>query len=163
MPNTVYYEKVISHTNMGRQEAPCKLGRSTPWYATSNSNGWAAVALTASECWTLLKADGSSLNQQWFALELTLNNIHSLATWCRWHNDKQLWSGQNLATECTGAREAEDDIQQLIPTPENNTQGLGEQMHSSNEVTKTKRYPQIHISCYLNTELVFLIKVYLII
>ena len=28
-----------------------------------------------------------------------------------------------------GAREAEDDIQQLAPTPENNTQGLGEQMY----------------------------------
>ena len=26
-----------------------------------------------------------------------------------------------------GAQEAEDDIQQLTPTPENNTQGLGEQ------------------------------------
>ena len=28
-----------------------------------------------------------------------------------------------------GAREAEDDIQQQTHTPENNTQGLGEQMH----------------------------------
>ena len=35
-----------------------------------------------------------------------------------------------------GAREAEDDIQQLTPTPENNTQGFGEQMHSSNEATQ---------------------------
>ena len=28
------------------------------------------------------------------------------------------------------AREAEDDILQLTHTPENNTQGLGEQMHN---------------------------------
>ena len=35
-----------------------------------------------------------------------------------------------------GAQEAEDDIQQQTPTPENITQGLGEQMHSSNETTQ---------------------------
>ena len=35
-----------------------------------------------------------------------------------------------------GAREAEGDIQQQTPTQENNTQGLGEQMHSSNEATQ---------------------------
>ena len=35
-----------------------------------------------------------------------------------------------------GAREAEDVIQQQTPTQENNTQGLGEQMHSSNEATQ---------------------------
>ena len=35
-----------------------------------------------------------------------------------------------------GARGAEDDMQQQTPTPENNTQGLGEQMHSSNEATQ---------------------------
>ena len=33
-----------------------------------------------------------------------------------------------------GAQEPEGDIQQLTPTPENNTQGLGEQMQNSNEV-----------------------------
>ena len=32
-----------------------------------------------------------------------------------------------------GAREAEDDIQQQTPTPENNTQGLEEQMYINNE------------------------------
>ena len=35
-----------------------------------------------------------------------------------------------------GAQEGEGDIHQLISTPENNAQGLGEQMHSSNEVTQ---------------------------
>ena len=35
-----------------------------------------------------------------------------------------------------GHREAEDDIQQLTPTPKNNTQGFGEQIHNSNEVTQ---------------------------
>ena len=43
-----------------------------------------------------------------------------------------------------GARESEDDIQQLTPTPENNTQGLGEEMHSSYEATQ--RCPQGHAS-----------------
>ena len=43
-----------------------------------------------------------------------------------------------------GARAAEDDIKQQTPTPENNTQGLGEQMYSSNEATQ--RYPQRHTS-----------------
>ena len=43
-----------------------------------------------------------------------------------------------------GAQEAEGDIQQLTPTPENNTQGLGEQMQNSNEVTQ--RCPQIFVS-----------------
>ena len=43
-----------------------------------------------------------------------------------------------------GAREAEDDIQQQIPTSENNTQGLGEQMHISSEAIQ--RCPQRHPS-----------------
>ena len=36
------------------------------------------------------------------------------------------------------AFKSEDDIQQLTPTPEKNTQGLGEQMNYSNEVRKRK-------------------------
>ena len=43
-----------------------------------------------------------------------------------------------------GAQEAEGDIQQLTPTPENNTQGLGEQMKNNNEVTQ--RCPQVYVS-----------------
>ena len=44
-----------------------------------------------------------------------------------------------------GAGEAEGDIQQLTPcTPENNTQGLGEQMHNSNEATQS--CPERHAS-----------------
>ena len=42
--------------------------------------------------------------------------------------------------EYTGAREAVGDIQQQTITLENNTQGLGEQIHNSNEVTQ--RCPQ---------------------
>ena len=48
-----------------------------------------------------------------------------------------------------GAQEAEGDIQQLTPTPKNNTQGLGEQMQSRNEVTQ--RYLQIYVSPTSNT------------
>ena len=40
-------------------------------------------------------------------------------------------------------------IQQKIPTPEKNTQGLGEQMHSSNEATH--KCPQRHASKHQNT------------
>ena len=43
-----------------------------------------------------------------------------------------------------GARKAEDDIQQETPTPESNTEGFGEQMHSGNE--ETQRCPQRHAS-----------------
>ena len=43
-----------------------------------------------------------------------------------------------------GAREAEYDIQRQTPTPENNTQGLGEPMHNSNEAAQ--RCPQRHAS-----------------
>ena len=52
--------------------------------------------------------------------------------------------GEAWPLNTPGAREAEDGIQQQIPTPENNTQGLGEQMHSRNEATQ--RCPQRHAS-----------------
>ena len=42
------------------------------------------------------------------------------------------------------ALEAEDDIQQQTPTPEKNTQGLGEQMHSSNEATQKCPQDTLH-------------------
>ena len=44
--------------------------------------------------------------------------------------------GKAWPSNAPSAREAEDGIQQLTPTPENNTQGLGEQMHTSNEATR---------------------------
>ena len=43
-----------------------------------------------------------------------------------------------------GAQEAVGDIQQITPKPENDTQGLGEQMQNSNEVIQ--RCPQIYVS-----------------
>ena len=102
-------------------------------------------------CWTLLEADGNSLNKQWLQFEVTLYNMLSPATRCRWHNDKKLiatkpghWIHLVLKAwplNTTGPQEAESDIQQLTPTPENNTQWLGDQMQNSNEVTQ--RCPQI--------------------
>ena len=50
--------------------------------------------------------------------------------------------GKAWPVNTPGAREAEDDILQQTPTPENNTQGLGKQMHNSNEATQ--RCPQRH-------------------
>ena len=38
-----------------------------------------------------------------------------------------------------GTREAEDEILQQTPTPENNAEGLGAKMHSSNEATQQSR------------------------
>ena len=65
----------------------------------SNSNAWDAAA---ARVWrSLVGADGSSMNQQWFEFDLTLYNIFSQATWRRWYNDKKLWSEQSLATEYT--------------------------------------------------------------
>ena len=49
-----------------------------------------------------------------------------------------------LSNVTPGARVAEDDIQLQTTTAENNIQGLGEQMHSSNEATQ--RCPQRHAS-----------------
>ena len=52
--------------------------------------------------------------------------------------------GKDLPPNSPGAREAENDIQHRTPTLENNTQGLGKQMHSSNDATQ--RCPQRHAS-----------------
>ena len=52
--------------------------------------------------------------------------------------------GKDWPPNKPGAQEAAGDIQQLTPTPENNTQRLGEQMHNSNKVTQ--RCPQRHAS-----------------
>ena len=50
---------------------------------------------------------------------------------------------ESLIREKPGHRiQAEDGIQQQIPTSENNTHGLGEQMHSSIEATQ--RCPGVH-------------------
>ena len=46
-------------------------------------------------------------------------------------------------------KKCEGDIQQLTPTPDNNTQGFGEQMQNSNEVTQ--RCPQIYVTPPQNT------------
>ena len=72
---------------------------------------------------------------------LILYNIHSAATRRRWQHDvdgttkKKSDRGKAWLPNTSGAREAEDDIQQQTPTPEDNIQGLGEQIHSSNEAT----------------------------
>ena len=52
--------------------------------------------------------------------------------------------GKARSPKTPAARLAEDVIQQQTPTPENTTQGLGEQMHSSNEATQ--RCPQSQAS-----------------
>ena len=44
--------------------------------------------------------------------------------------------GKDWSPNTLGARETEGDSQQLTRTSENNTGGLGEQMHNSNEVTQ---------------------------
>ena len=84
------------------------------------------------------------LDEQSFEFVLTLYNIHSVATWRRWHNDKKLWLGQSLATEYTWRSRSWRWHSAADPAPENNTQGFGEQMHSSNEATQ--RCPQRHAS-----------------
>ena len=52
--------------------------------------------------------------------------------------------GKAWLPDTPGARKVKDDIEQLTPTPENNTQGLGEKMHHFNEATH--RCPQRHAS-----------------
>ena len=67
----------------------------------------------------------------------------STATGRGWHNDKSD-KGKAWPPNTPSAWEAEDDIQQQTPTPENNTQDLGEQMHGSHEAKQ--RCPQRHAS-----------------
>ena len=57
---------------------------------------------------------------------------------------KKTNQGEAWPPNTPGSREVEDDIQKKTHTPENNTQGLGEQMHSSNEATQ--RCPERHAS-----------------
>ena len=132
--------KVIPHSNLSRRERLSKFARSTPRYFKLKriSCGRSSV------CRTLVEADGSSLNRQWLEFELTLYNTLRPATWRRWHNDKKLWSGQSLATEYTWCSRSWRWHSAADPTPDNNTQGLGEQMQNSNEVTLW--CPQIYVS-----------------
>ena len=81
--------KVIPHSNMDPQETPCKLKLSAPWYFRLK---WmSCVRPQLVECPTLVEADGSSLNRQWFEYELTLHNIHSTVTWRRSDIHKKHW------------------------------------------------------------------------
>ena len=103
-----------------------------------------AATAAARICRTLTAADGSSLNKQWFEFELTCTTYtvqqHDVDdTTTRKSDQGKAWSPTTR-----GARVAEDDIQEQSPTPENNTHGLEERMHSCNEATQ--RSPQRHAS-----------------
>ena len=50
--------------------------------------------------------------------------------------------GQAWPPNTPGGQVAEGDSQQQTHTPENNTRGLGEQMHNSNDITQIS--PQRH-------------------
>ena len=80
--------------------------------------------------------------QQWFEFGLTVYNIHSAATWRRWPNDKKVWSGQSLATKYTWRSRSWRWL--LAADPENNTQGLGEKMHSSNKQHRCIHKDKLH-------------------
>ena len=117
--------KVILHSSLGQQEIPCKLGCSTPWYfklpgvSCGHSSG----------CRTLVEADESLLNRQWFEFELTLYNILSPVTVRRWYV-KKFSLEQNLATEYTWRSRSWRWHSTAAHTLENNTQRLGEQMQN---------------------------------
>ena len=109
---------------------------------TWNSNGCCnsrSSDMSNSDCsrWKLTE-------QTMIRVRINFYNIHSAATWRRWHNDKKVWPGQSLVTEYTWRSVAEDDIQEQSPTPENNTHGLEKRMHSCNEATQ--RSPQRYAS-----------------
>ena len=62
----------------------------------NNNNGCRSSSMSKSD-----RSRWKFTEQTWFEFELTLYNIHSAATWHRWHNDKKIWSGQSQATEYT--------------------------------------------------------------
>ena len=73
-------EGQISHSNPSRQDGLSKLGSSIHLYTKLQ---W-MTAVAARVYRTPVEADGSSLNIQWLEFELTMYNILSPATQCRW-------------------------------------------------------------------------------
>ena len=135
--------KVIPHSNLGRQETPCKL---FPHLDRSNSSGELRPQHGKSN--SIVEEGGTSPNRQWIEFELTLYNIYSAHqhdvddTTTRNSDQYKAWPPNT-----PGAQEADGGIQQLTLTPENYTQGLGEQMQNSNEVTQM--CPQPHVNYQL--------------
>ena len=107
--------KVIPHLNLGWQEMACELGHSTPIYFKLQG----MICATAWVYQTLVEADGSLLNKQWFEFELTTKYIaqqHDIDDTTRNYDQRKAWPLNK-----PGARDAEGDIQQLTPSLENNT------------------------------------------
>ena len=81
---------------------------------------------------------GQLQNKQLFLFGKTFYCTHSPPT-CRWWLIKKPWSSKALPPNAPGPREAEGGTQQLIPTQENNTQGLGAEI-----IITTKYYRSVH-------------------
>ena len=89
--------------------------------------------MSCSRSWSMLNSDRSweKLTEQ-TKIQVRVNVVQH--TQCNNMTSMKQWQ-ESLIRAKPGARLAEDDIQQQTPTPGNKTQGLREQMHSSNEAT----------------------------
>ena len=116
--------KVIPYSIIGRQETPWKLEVSSPWYFKLQ---WMSCSRRSGM--------SNSSRSRWTLAEQTMiraqhTNPSNTTSTTRNSDQSKAWP-----TNTPGAQEVEDDFQQLTPTPENNTQGLGDQMQNSNEVS----------------------------
>ena len=140
--------EVIPHSNLDRQETPCKLGRSTSWYFKlqwmSCSRSLHGMSNSSRNRWMLAEQTFHLLNRQWLVFELTLYNILSQQHYVDHTTTRNSDQDKAWPPNTPGAQEAQGHIQQLTPTPENNTRGLGEQMQNSKEVSQT--CPRTHVS-----------------
>ena len=79
----------------------------------------------------------NSDRSRWKLTEQTMIRVRiNLLQHTKYSNMTLMTHRPEILIRAPSARVPEDDIQQQTPTPDNNTQGLREQMHSSNEATQ---------------------------
>ena len=86
--------KVIKQSNLGRQERPCKLWHSTPWYFKLQ---WPQLGILNLIFRIFSTSRWKLAEQTVIRFRIKFVQHTSRATRRRWHNDNKLWSGQSLA------------------------------------------------------------------
>ena len=133
--------QVIPRSNLGRQGTPYKLGSSRPGYIRVQ---WM--------CCDRSSFISNPRISRWKLAEQTVIRVRiNLVQYTKPMQPdvddtttRKSYQGEARPLNTPDAQEAEDDIQQLTPTPQNNTQGLGKQMQNNNAVTR--RCPEMYVS-----------------
>ena len=114
--------KVIPQSNLNRQQTPCQLRRSTPWYSKLQ---WISYCRSSSM--------SNSSRSRWWKIaeqkefELTLYVQHTMpSNITSRYNDKKLWSRQSLAIVYTGRSRCWSRHSAAAPTQKNKTERFGE-------------------------------------